>query len=457
MKDIDPSSFFNERYLIDYFDNHIRGKKGGGRDNLTPEKFWARYKNEINDIASRCLLGSYKFSLYNEKLVLKGRGKNPRVLSIPSIRDRLVLGVLNDYLSEVFEDCVNHEVPNTLIDRVKLFLDSRKGDVYFLRTDFKDFYGSINIQLLMSVLNYRISNINILKVIYSAISTPTLSALERKTDSKETVHGIPQGLAISNILASIYMQSFDKEFGVTVSELYVRYVDDILFLNSSPLNDLQTVIEGEIKNRNLALTLEPEKCTKGVVGTDSLDFLGYSIGKRIFIRKKNVTNFMARVASLATRCKEEYEHSYKRPRFISENSDFFDYYVEDFNILISGFKCDGHLYGWLPYFQSITDVASLYGMDRVIRSRILKNIPKEICDNINSLTDTFYALHRYSGGGKVRDYDALKTPIEKLHFLAKRGRLDGEKSYSDAQIEQIFDNYMDFIKKKSEQNIGEQS
>jgi len=112
---VDPSNYFNENYLIEYFNNHIRRKKGGGRDNLTPEKFWKRYKDEINGIATKCLQGNYKFSPYNEKLVLKGRRKYPRVLSIPSIRDRIVLGVLNDYLSEVFADCVNHEVPNSLM------------------------------------------------------------------------------------------------------------------------------------------------------------------------------------------------------------------------------------------------------------------------------------------------------------------------------------------------------
>jgi hypothetical protein len=32
---VDPSNYFNENYLIEYFNNHIRRKKGGGRDNLT--------------------------------------------------------------------------------------------------------------------------------------------------------------------------------------------------------------------------------------------------------------------------------------------------------------------------------------------------------------------------------------------------------------------------------------
>ena len=139
MNDINSSYYFNANYLTVYFDNQIRKKKGGGRDHLTPEKFWTRYKDEIDDIASKCLHGQYKFSIYNEKLVLKGRDKKPRVLSLPSIKDRLVLGVLNDYLSAIFEDCIHHEVPNDIINKIKLYLDSRKGTIYFLRTDFTDF------------------------------------------------------------------------------------------------------------------------------------------------------------------------------------------------------------------------------------------------------------------------------------------------------------------------------
>lgn len=458
MTDKDSSYYFNVDYLTDYFDNHIRKKKGGGRDHLTPERFWSRYHTEINDIATKCKLGTYQFSFYNEKLMLKGRDKYPRVLSVPSIRDRLVLGVLNDYLSEIFADCVNHEVPNASINRVKSFLESKRDRVYFLRTDFQNFYGSINIKILMDILGTRISDSQMLNLIYSAITKPTISNSERKTNfTEEKKQGIPQGLAISNILAAIYMQSFDNEFGETVSDFYFRYVDDILFLNLDPLDHLLSTIENEIESRSLSLTLEPEKCKSGIVGTDSLDFLGYSIGEKVFIQKKNVTNFLSRVASLATRCNDEYNHPYKRPRFISDDSDFITYYIEDFNILMSGFKCDRHLYGWLPYFQSLTDVASLYGMDRVIKYRILKDVPREIRDKVNSLVQTYYAIHRQSGGELVQDYDSLKTPIEKMHFLARRGRLDKKESYSNEQIERLFDNYMDYIKKKSLQNIGEQS
>ena len=125
--------------------------------------------------------------------------------------------------------------------------------------------------------------------------------------------------------------------------------------------------------------------------------------------------------------------------------------------MLSGFKVDRHLYGWLPYYQSITDVASLYGLDRVVRYRILRGIPKEISSEIHSLVDTYYSIRRNSGNGFVKDLDALITIDEKKHFLAHMGRLDKNKLYSDNQILKIFDNYIDFIKKRSMQNIGVQS
>ena len=452
---VDPSNYFNENYLIEYFNNHIRRKKGGGRDNLTPEKFWKRYKDEINGIATKCLQGNYKFSPYNEKLVLKGRRKYPRVLSIPSIRDRIVLGVLNDYLSEVFADCVNHEVPNSLIDKIKYHLEEQ-GRTSFLRTDFHDFYGTIRIKLLMNMLSSRISNHMILELIHSAIITPTIGKSQNSSTSCSHKIGIPQGLAISNILSAVYMLSFDKEFGGNAATVYIRYVDDILFL-SPHRGGLKNAMLKEIRQRNLRLRLSPEKCKEGIVGEDPLDFIGYTIGNKIFIRKKNVTNFINRVAGLAARCKNEYENKFCRPQFISENSQFIDFYIEEFNLLISGFKLGKHLYGWLPYFQSITDVAALYGMDRVIKNRIMRDIPREISDKVNSLVDTYHAIHEKFGGNLVQDYDAIETISEKKYFLARRGRLDKNKTYSDEQITILFDNYMDFIKKKSEQNIGVQS
>lgn len=450
-----PSEYFNENYLRDYFNRNILKKKGGGRDKLTPDKFLKIYSKDFEEIAEQCLNGTYNFSYYNEKLVLKSRKKYPRVISIPSIRDRLVLGVLNDYLSTVFGDCIDHQVPNSLMSKIITTMNETEGEISFLRTDFHDFYGTIYIKMLINMLSSRITDENVKMLIYKAITTPTISGHKPRNTVRRPKYGIPQGLAISNILASIYMLSFDKEFGNQNADLYIRYVDDILFLNpKSPSLKLRML--KEIKMRNLRLRLSTDKCKSGIVGKDSLDFIGYVISDKnhVFIRERNVTNFLSRVAAMASRCKEGIDNEYKRPQFIKETQTFIDYYVENFNQLISGFKYGRHLYGWLPYFQAITDVSSLYGMDRVIKNHILKKLPTDISSQINSLVDTYYAIRREGGGSMVKDYDSLRTTAEKMMLLKRMGRIDPSKSYSDKEIEQHFNSYMDFIKNRSEQNIG---
>lgn len=445
--------FFNTDYLKGYFDRKIRKKKGGGRDNLTPEKFLEKQGDEFERIAGRCLDGTYRFSYYNEKLVLKGAGKYPRVLSIPSIRDRIVLGVLNDYLSGIFDDCVNREVPNSLMSRMIRSMNNIEGKVFFLRTDFHDFYGSISIKMLMNMISLRVSDENMMSLIYRAITTPTISGHKPCKSIQKPKYGIPQGLAISNLLASIYMKSFDDEYGRKSADLYIRYVDDIVFLNTTKPIYKRPMLK-EIQRRRLHLQLSPEKSKKGVIGKDKIEFLGYVIKNKdnVFVREKNVTRFLSRVAALAAKYKDGLNNPHHRPPFIKDDSAYNEYYVEEFNLHISGFKY-GHVpFGWIAYFQAITDIASLYAMDKVIE-RILKKL-SYIKDNVHKLVDTYYAIRRESGGSLVQDFDALTTSRQKWSFLVRRGRIDSQMVYTDGQIEDYYNSYIEFLKKRVERSIG---
>lgn len=452
---ISADQFFNAAYMKENFDRKIRQKKGGGRDHLTPEKFLERYGDDFGRIAKKCLDGTYRFSFYNEKLMLKGAGKYPRVISIPSIRDRLVLGVLNEYLSAVFDECVSNEVPNSLIKRVFEKMNSIEGKVYFLRTDFHDFYGSISIKILKNVLSSKISDENMTSLIYKAVTTPTISGHKPTEIIPRPKYGIPQGLAISNILASIYMKAFDDEYGNKSASLYIRYVDDILFLN--PLKPIhKRPMVKELQRCRLHLRLSPDKCKKGIVGKDKLEFLGYVIKDKdkVFVREKNVTRFLSRVAALAAKFRDGYKNPYLRPLFIQEESAYVEYYIAEFNHLISGFKYEHRPFGWMAYFQTITDVASLYGMDRIIRGRLLDCLDESIKGKVNTLVDTYYAIRREGGGNLVEDYDAYTTTGQRRSLLLRRGRIKAEHAYSDEQIDHYFYVYMDFLKKRSEQSIG---
>lgn len=146
---MNPEDYFNPTFFTDYFKSKLRSKKGGALDGLTPDTFWKRYERELEVISKRCLEGTYKFSPYLEKLILKGKDKFPRILSVPSMRDRMVLGALNKYLQDTFPEAVNHEVPNQYIKEVSDFLaEHSKDKLYFLKTDIKGFYDNIDLNTL---------------------------------------------------------------------------------------------------------------------------------------------------------------------------------------------------------------------------------------------------------------------------------------------------------------------
>lgn len=454
-----PVWFFNAAQFLDYYDKKMKSKKGGGRDGLTPETFFKHYVKDFGIIAKRCLEGTYNFSPYNEKLVLKGRAKYPRVLSIPSMRDRLVLGVLNQYLQEVFPTAVNHEVPNQYIKELSDFLAEHSSEkIYFLKTDIKSFYDSIDLNSLYAKLEKDIEP-HILQLLMSAIDTITVSTDSSKISirRKPRLMGLPQGLAISNILASISMMDFDKSImkRCGTNAIYKRYVDDILILSTSPIDAFFVdELKCELIIQSVSLRLSVDKTQFGVVGVDSCDYIGYVIQSphSVSIRKKNVQNYLNRMSRLITRYKNMKEKSCLRPRFIREDKDLDEYYVSIINRKLTGFKVSKHLFGWLPYFQAMTDIDLLYEIDAVIHRKFMKGVAIE--SSICHLPEVYWDIKKHAGKNKLMDYDVLTNISDIRDYLLKQGLIDKDHTYEDDEIKRIYYVHLDYLKKDARMSIG---
>jgi len=294
---------------------------------------------------------------------------------------------------------------------------------------------------------------NVISLLLNAVKTPTIG-LYVPSDTRQNDRGIPQGLAISNILASTYMLDFDNNFGNKVAGLYIRYVDDTLYLSPSVKNIRREVTKNISKNK-LGLHFSPEKVSYGIVGKTNLDFIGYVFKdiNTITIRQKNIEGFLNNLARVASKCKDLFNNANLRPSFIKLDIDFFNYYVCEFNEMISGFRIDNHLYGWVAYFQAMNDVSLLYGIDRVIKNKLLKGLPTEITKDIHSLVKTYYDILKTGGVQYVNNLDDITGIEEKKHLLIKKGLLtDG--TYTDDQVDSVYEEYINFIKRRTEANIG---
>lgn len=442
---------FNSAHAESYFENKLLHRNGGGRDNMSPKTYWERFKDNTSAIMVKCKNSDYHFSPYKEQLILKGRKSYPRCISIPTVRDRLVLGLLNEYLQEVFPDCVNHKTPNQHIKEIKSFIDNHPGEINFFKSDFSQFYDNINQTRLMNLLRTRIHDERPLKLIVDAIQNPTTGY--KKEKKALSTKGVPQGLAISNILASIYMMEFDCRMKDMGAKHYLRYVDDILLLQPYSQNP-KIAIQEFLKENDMQIALSEEKTITGILGHDTLDFIGYVFQNEcVTIRIRNVDMFIRRIAHVVTQLKRQLQNPALRPRFIKDDQQLVEFYIEEINEQISGMRYESTLFGWLPYFQECNDIQLLYRLDKIVK-KLLSKVPVVDTTKINSFVKTYHDIRERSGVHYVLNYDELDTVAKKGAFLMKKGKISNTLYYTEDEINQIYSNYCSNRRKAIERNIG---
>lgn len=447
---------FTQENLTAVFAERLAGRNGGGRDRMTPDTYQTRYPEEFEILPKKCKDGSFAFSYYNERLVLKGRGKIPRVISVPTVRDRLVLAVLNQYLQKKYAREEWSRSANERVRSVQNFrIKSGSKEIRYVKTDFKAFYDSINRKVLLESLKKKGTDQRAYSLIKNAIQTPTTAS--GKAECPELPEfGIPQGLPISNILSDIYLEEFD-EFASRQCEVYIRYVDDIVFLQPKSEN-LLDMLSDFIAEKNLNLDFHPDKIMYGVLGKDRLDFLGYEFTEKgTTVRHSNVTSFFNRIAKECHNFKKQYEKKGLRPAYLLDDEDFINTKIELLNLSITGIKVQGKYFGWMHHYQQIDDVGLLSMIDRKIRNKFLHFLPKDKLAGLKHLKRMYYIILSGEVDKEVFDYDNLTTTAQQRVYLKRLGRLDPDLRYSDSEIFEKYTQHRDLMRKKMEAHIGKKS
>ena len=146
---------FSKANLTEIYRNHVVLSNATGLDNLGQTKFWASLDGERSIIERKVYAGNYNFTKFKLKLVSKGRGKIPREISIPTIRDRIALRALCDFLAMRFKGAVSFELPQHMVKKVKR--EAASGAYSgFIKLDVSNFYPSIRHGELMKRIRKRI-------------------------------------------------------------------------------------------------------------------------------------------------------------------------------------------------------------------------------------------------------------------------------------------------------------
>lgn len=456
MFDINP--FFTEDYLIGLFNKKIKKSKSKGIDKISLIDFETNLDNNIKTISRKVLNGSYKFSPYLELLKLKGRNKSPRVISIPTIRDKVVLLALKEILHSIFHKDVNRHQPNSYIKKISSYLSSNPNEKFYLKLDIEKFYDKIDREILIQKLTEHDVPNNILELLKRAIDNITipLNCKKNTYTTFQTNAGIPQGLAISNILAQIYLVDFDNKISKR-KYFYKRYVDDILLINESKFSNYR--INNFIKEVNyLGLNINNEKTECDSLNNKPFMFLSYKISNsKISIADKNIEFFIRRIAAKFTWFKEGIKNKNKRPEWLKDDDERFkEVFLEELNETITGMISKEKNYGWLFYYSEINDLQLLFRLDKII-SKLFSTL--EIFDNkapvnLKKLSRTLYCIKHNSNKNYISDYDKINTFKKKRDFLAYRGIISSMKHYEEEYIELMFEKHLNKQISKAQKDQG---
>ncbi len=446
---------FSGGSLLASYRDKLQGRGGAGRDRITPETF-ARQIDEHIAVASRkCLAGTYRFTGYAEKLISKGKGKAPRIVSIPTLRDRLVLSQMHRLLKAGFADRVPQDLPNTVVRRAHEHLAGAESSARVWRLDLADFFGSVRHSDVVQALVTRGACPELISLVTGALRTPTVGRHQTAKGATAPIVGVPQGLPISNLLAEIAVQEFDNLFkdSAVAAE---RYVDDLLVIGA--LQDFQTLDLKNLKKR-FGLSLNPDKSSRldtPFLPSDSIPFLGYTISaSRIAPHPKAVRGIIASLAAEFTSF-----HRGKRfgPHPIKEEQQR-QAFVEDVNLRITGAVSEHRRYGWAAFYSETTDLSDFFAVDKVVRSLFERSTEfSGLPSGLKKISRALYEMKHRPDGNYVFNYNRFDL-ASKMAYLTMRGYVAPNEltTFGAVRIEEMFSRVQRRKLTQLERDVGLQS
>lgn len=451
---IDDTMLFGDLFsataLEAVFKEEFASTSGKGVDRLNGFQFEKNAKVQLVTASAKCLIGTYRFSPFLEVLKTKGRDKNPRLIGIPTVRDRVVLHQLNKFLATLYPERVPKNVASTYVREISTDLKGKSpAETWICSTDIKTFYDSIQRDRLLKVLAKRISSQSALKLIGHALATPTVPKNTRRVKHSDyrTNIGVPQGLAISNILASIYMQAVDDVMPTT-GITYYRYVDDVLMYGSHDAVQKAFVsLRARLKRRGLSL--HPIGSGKSHLQQLSKPFgyLGYTFHwPMISVRDSTTERFLQSIAAKFSDYTHNKSRRLERFKYLTPER-LKEIFVLELNERITGAISHKKRYGWIAYFNQISDLKLLHRLDKAIEG-MFKRLPDFGCKapaDLKKLRRAYFEMKFNPQGGYVRDYDKVTTWAEMLTLLTERGRVGPGEALTDQQIKDRYEKYLQHI------------
>lgn len=275
-----------------------RTRKDGatGVDGTTAEEYAQKLDENLQSLLNRAKTGMYRAPPVRRVHIPKGDGEQTRPIGIPTFEDKILQRAVKMVLEAVYEqdfyDCSYGFRPGRSAHHGLDALQSitmRMAGGWILEVDIRKFFDSLDHAHLREILNRRVRDGVLLRLIGKWLNAGVLEGLELSRPEA----GTPQGGVISPLLANIYLHAvLDEWFAKEVLPRLkgrahlIRYADDFVVVFARE-DDARGVYEMLPKRfAEFGLALHPDKTrliqfrrpdlSKDDDGPETFDLLGFT-------------------------------------------------------------------------------------------------------------------------------------------------------------------------------------